>query len=297
MVVESVSAVATSTTVNLTIVKPVGLAVGDLMVATISFYSAGNTTNLLSIQTRSGWTQVVNRKPDTQLGHNIQYKIAESSDVAASAFSFIANISGSDGDQLVGQLIRASGQNTLNPKGVSSSYSNTGADSATFAANPTSYTPGADGALVVALMSGVWEVGGSFRTVSSPTLTSGATMTEGYDVGATDSSGGAVTSSAYGIQTTDAAITAYGATFTFATDDHHGEIVVFLPPVNQSGTNTLVETTTTTFTQAGTCDTIGGTNVLTEGTGVTLTQTGVGTSPTQWTNEAKPSTTWVNETK
>ena len=67
-------------------------------------------------------------------------------------------------------------------------------------------------------------------------------------------------------------------------------------PLAASGTNTLTEATAETFEGSGVANTAGS-NSLTETTAITFEQPGTGTSPTQWTNEAKPSTTWVNETK
>jgi hypothetical protein len=69
-----------------------------------------------------------------------------------------------------------------------------------------------------------------------------------------------------------------------------------LSPSAASGTNTLTEATAESFQASGVTNTSGNV-VLTEATAEALTQTGTGKAPTQWTNEAKPSTTWVNETK
>jgi len=69
-----------------------------------------------------------------------------------------------------------------------------------------------------------------------------------------------------------------------------------LSPLAASGTNTLTEATAESFQASGVANTSGNV-VLTQATAEALTQTGTGKAPTQWTNEAKPSTTWVNETK
>jgi hypothetical protein len=45
----------------------------------------------------------------------------------------------------------------------------------------------------------------------------------------------------------------------------------------------------------GTAD-ASGSNVLTEATVEALPQTGRGETPTQWSNESKPSTVWTNDT-
>jgi len=67
---------------SLVLTKPAGLAVGDLMVAVL-FRSDGNT-----FTTKSGWTLIHNIDPTSIPVTNVQYKFADSSDVAASDFEF-----------------------------------------------------------------------------------------------------------------------------------------------------------------------------------------------------------------
>jgi len=289
LVVESVSATATASSTTVTVTKPAGLVVGELIVAILSSYGTPNDNNG-SFNTLSGWSKAVGGNYGNEIGQSIQYKLAASGDVAASNFTFTHTNS----KDLVGKIIRVSGNNVLTG-GLAATDGQTGGNTgATFDGTLTAFTPPVDGALVIMQVGGS-DTSGSARTVGSYTV-AGTSFTEAYDESVSGSEyGGAA--AAYGIQGTAAEISTYKATFSIQPDDFFGQLAVFYPPVNASGSNTLAETTTTTFTQAGTCDTIGGTNVLTEGTGVTLTQTGVGTSPTQWTNEVKPSTTWVNETK
>jgi len=292
IVVESVSAVVSvSAAATVTITKPTGLAVGDLMIATLSAF-AGDGSGSGDINLKSVWTAASTTTFLPELANSIQYKIADSADVAASNFAFTKSTST---DNFSGQLIRASGHNTLNPLGFADTYVNDTAESATFAGTLDSYTPGSDGALVVIQVNGVWSTGSTARTVSDYT-TSGVTHTEGIDTYTSDGSGGAFVASAYGIQTTAAAITTYGATISTSTPDHYGQIAIFIPPVNASGTNTLVTTTSTTSTQSGTNDGIVG-NTLATATSEAFTQSGTGTSPTTWTNESKNTSTWANEEK
>lgn len=287
--VQSVSAVATvSSTDTVTITKPTGLAVGDLLVAVLAGY-AGDGSGVGDINIKSGWTDAETNKL-AETANSIQYKIADAADVAAANFSFTKTAAT---DSFVGQLIRASGQNTFSPLGSSQNYSNNTAESASFSGTMSSYTPGADGALVIIQVNGEWQAGGTIRTVSDYAATN-VSFTEGIDTGGSDGSGGATVASAYGIQSTNAALTGYTATFSTSTNDHYGQIVVFIPPVPASGSNDLATGTSTTFTQTGTADGIGG-NTLATATTTAFTQGGYGAAPTQWTNEDLPSTTWTNE--
>ena len=274
IVVETVSAVAAATSSNLTITKPTGVAVGELLVAVLFAANAdlgsiaGDNWAILA-----GWTEAQGGFIDagSRGAYSIQYKVATSAEVAASNFTF----SFSDSETLRGYIVRASGNIAVGePLG----------------AIATPYTPVPDGALVFTQFF-------TYSTSSMPGVISGytapgVTFVEGDQSTYGDGNPGARQASAYGIQTTAEEIDSFSAT-----GGGNGKITIFLPPVNASGSNTLATTTATAFAQAGTCDTIGGTNILAEATGVTLAQTGKGTTPTQWTNEAKPSTTWVNETK
>ena len=103
---------------------------------------------------------------------------------------------------------------------------------------------------------------------------------------------------AYATSTDTSAVTGYSVNYSEVglADISSGYAVGFtiLTSTDASGTNALVTTTTTMFSQTGTCDG-NSSNVLAEATGEAFAQSGRGTSPTQWANEAKPSTTWTNE--
>ena len=289
LVVESVSATATASSTTLTVTKPAGLVVGELIVAILSSFDTPNDNNG-SFNTLSGWTSAVGGNYGGEIGQSIQYKLAASGDVAASNFTFTHT----NTNNLVGKIIRVSGNNVLTG-GLAATDGQTGGNTgATFDGTITAFTPPVDGALVIMQVGGSAS-SGSFRTVGSYTV-AGTSFTEAYDVSISGSAyGGAA--AAYGIQGTAAEISTYKATFSIQPNDFFGQLAVFYPPVNASGTNTLVTTTSASFAQSGTCDTIGGTNVLTATDTTMFAQGGTGTSPIQWTNEAKPSTTWTNEAK
>ena len=105
--VQTISAVARAvTTTTLTITKPTGLIVGDLMVA----YMASNGTTSTRVWTiLSGWTSIVNKtdviNATQKVSHVAMYKIADSGDVAASDFTFTCSTS----DRLAGVIYRIDG--------------------------------------------------------------------------------------------------------------------------------------------------------------------------------------------
>ena len=156
------------------------------------------------------------------------------------------------------------------------------------------FTPETDGFLVFTHFVGVDSPVGP-STISDYTA-AGVSFTEGDDSYHGDGTPGLVQGSAYGIQATATAVSSFTATFSSTFDTQYKQIAFFAPPINAAGTNTLTTATSASFTQAGTADTIIG-NVLTETDTTVFAQNGKGTAPTQWTNETKPSTTWVNETK
>lgn len=291
IVVESVSATATaSATTNLTVTKPTGVAVGDLLVVMLATYAADGSGGGEVFNQLSGWTREIALDQGSDLAFTLQWKYADSGDVSASNYTFST---GATADQLLGRMIRCSGEAPLNALQHTNTYSNASANSATLSAS-TTHTPRVTGSLVVIFAGGTFTTGSTIRTFSGQVVNATA-LTEAFDDGGSDGSGGASVSAAYGIYSSVSEITSYGATINTSTPGHYGAIAVFTPPVNASGTNTLVTTTTTAFNQTGICDGIAG-NTLATATSQAFTQGGKGTAPTQWTNEPATTTTWTNET-
>lgn len=79
--IESTSTAVWTTGASLTITKPSGLSVGDLMVAAIGGVAEGNTTP-------SGWTKDASKAQGGNVETSVFSKIANSTDVAASNFTF-----------------------------------------------------------------------------------------------------------------------------------------------------------------------------------------------------------------
>jgi hypothetical protein len=106
--IESVQ-VATNAAANVTVTKPVDLAVSDLMVVHLSNYRASSTSSAIAVP--DGWTAITdNLQQDCDSGGasmNIRalYKIADAADVAASNFTFTS----AGASQFTGAIYRITG--------------------------------------------------------------------------------------------------------------------------------------------------------------------------------------------
>ena len=282
LVVESVSAVAGGSN-SVTITKPSGVAVGDLLVSVLSTIDSGGGTVTGSWVTLSGWTEATGGN-FTYASMSIQYRVATAADVSASNYTF----SHSDTEVTRGYIIRCSGNNTVD--GGLGLANKTGE---TYSA----YTPPEDGALVI-MQPGFRSTNVSTSAQVSAYTVAGVSFSEQFDLLQGDGTPASLIAAAHGIQTTSTEIATYNATFSVplgGVSSTYYQFAVFNPPIDATGTNTLATTTSEAFTQSGTCD-VTGTTVLTEATSEAFTQSGRGEAPTQWTNETKPSTTWTNET-
>ena len=290
MVVESVSAVATATSTTLTITKPTGVEVGDLLVAVLTSHDAEAGANDGTWSTLATWTSAIGALYGGNLfGMSIQYRVATSTDVSTSNYTF----SHSQNETLRGYMLRCSGNNVVDGGlAVAEGYTNIDANSATYNDAITSYTPPVDGALVIMQIGLISSptFGGSISAYTVPNVS----FTEAYDNYFGDGTPAGLVASAYGIQSTASEITSNQATIINAWDEHYGQFVVFNPPVPATGTNTLVTTTSEALAQTGTCDT-NGTNNLETTTSETFTQSGRGEAPQQWTEPTKSTDNWTNK--
>jgi hypothetical protein len=108
-------------------------------------------------------------------------------------------------------------------------------------------------------------------------------------------SGGAVT--AYATSTNTSTITAFsldGLSSNANSSWAYG-LYMICTPQSATGTNTLLSVSPANFSQNGVAGTTG-TNALLEVSPEFPTQSGRGTTPTQWSNDTKPTTNWSNET-
>ena len=288
IVVESTSTQGTSNNnANVIVTAPTGIQVGDLLVLSLVGLNVGGVAGT---PTASGWTNAttLNATVTSSTFYSIQYKVATSADTTATSYTFATT---GTARQIIAKILRVSGFAPSAVLGAASSKASTDTGTS-FSAAPTSYTPISDGAFILIQVGG--EVGSS--TTTSGYTIPGVTPIETIDEYASFSGFNAALASAYGIQTTADDVDAYTATFSQSTSNHRGQIAIFQAPKDVSVGNTLTTTTSTAFSQPVFAEATAQNN-LTTTTTETFTQTGIGTTPTQWTNETKPSTTWVNETK
>jgi len=267
---------ASSDTTALVITKPTGLAVGDTMLAGI--YHNDDDGGGGTVATPSGWTLLIN---EDNTGENLVVfsKEADSADVAASDFTFT---SGGTSYHLIGSIVRISEFGIIAGQ---SSELDTNNGSATIVA-PT-FTPTRANTLFVAFFTQS-RTGGEPSIVSIAMATDNPTWTQRAQTSFNDSTYDSI----LGVYTAPrTAMTATGnitATFNETAAGNIRTIGVLsissridgdVAPVTYANGYTLNPIDTDTYTEAF----------------VTDPTTETGDSPTNWQNETKPSTSWVNE--
>jgi len=282
-VIASSNTTAFASSVTSTVLtKPSGLAVGDLMIAVTVFIDAGTST---STTPPAGWsTEEQVAMPDNFRVMSIFSKIADSSDVSASNFTFSYSNSVLAG----GGIMRITGVATVGAH--EQDYE--GSTSTTSISYTAALTPSYTDQLVLMILGG-WEATGA-STMSGYTSTPSKTWTEVIDI--SSSLGGdpylAIASAEAGSLTQ---ITAYGATLSVAKLRKGGVLLLITPPQNATGSNAVFSVLPTFFSENGSAGTDGTNNLLTTVPNFP-TQSGIATAPTQWQNESNGSTSWTNET-
>jgi hypothetical protein len=263
IVVETVA--TTSLGGGTTITKPVGLVVGDLLLAVV----ADDQYNSNILVTPAGWTELFR---ETSGSNNyaevlVCYIVATSTETAASNFTF-TNATG-------GILYRISG---AVPSLISTG---TGAVSSSQS-------------LVIAIgLSG--DNDGDSATFSGYSVTGGASVsfTERFDstTGSLNTSLGV----ADGVYNSSSNITAFSVTAAGAPHDDNATFLIKIPASqNATATNALFQTSPDTFATL-TGSTQAPNNDFKEISPEFSTQSASATNPTQWVNDSLPTTNWTNE--
>ena len=306
LVVESTSFGTATTSDSVTVTKPAGVEVGDLLLAV--FQSKNNNA------TSTGFSSIYSAFYDGPGGVSdckvtVLAKIATSDDVSASNYTFTSdNVNDWMG---IVTMLRVSGWiSALSPNPILSSdfagYNPT--SNGTF--SRSSLTLNREGQnLLIMIGAGTALVSNEYLTWPSPapSVTSGGsnpTWTTINNSIVTVGTAGTSQQSlwvAYATTTETSDITAYQHTYVSSGSDGDqgaiGALLVINEPTDASGTNTLHSVSPTLF--SNTAVEVGGigTNALLEVSPTQFDQSGSATAPTQWTNETKGSTTWINETK
>jgi hypothetical protein len=252
------------------ITKPVGLVVGDLLLAIV----ADDSFNFNALAAPAGWTTLFRNNLETDDNYGevmVCYIVATATEVAASNFTFtnseggiLYRISGAApssmssgtgaviGAQNLLLLIGASADNDTDAA-TFSGYSVTGGESPAFTERFDSYNPA------------------GFRV----------------SLGVADT-----------VYNSTENITAYNVTITAVRDgvDDKNSYLVKIPAAQSvTGSNAVFQTSPVTFSPL-TGSTQNATSDFNEISPDFLIQSGRGTTQTQWSNDAKPSTDWSNET-
>jgi hypothetical protein len=282
-----------STTNQIVLTKPSGLAVGDLMVAHIvhrSSTSGGSRT----VDTPAGWTVIgseINVPDVNDYRIKIMYKLAEASDVAASDFTF--TISGGNFLQCAGGLWRIDG---VNPNTTIDAFDSDTAG----ATNSPSYSGGvdptyADSFLLFLTMTTATGSNPVASTSDYTLVTSNPSWTERYDLTNIVSSPLNM-SGAHAIRAQRTATGEYSSTITWGGTvvGSAAFLIVVRPLVSVTVTQVADEIAIT-----------GGTQVIKLGAKIVqaaanLVMTGgiqVIKRMASWVNTDKSSTTWTNQDK
>ena len=286
IVVESVASEGSFTLANpctVTITKPTGLAVGDLLVAVI--FNSSST----ACDTPSGWT-VIRKTNGTTRNIDTFYIVATSTETAASNFTFVATGSGSS--RMSGGLLRISGFAASTPVATSNGDA-TGITNDSTPSYPITVTPSYAESLLIFANFTFSASGNDVSTSAQAITTSNPSWTEAFDLFGGFIIGGAV---AYATRTE---ITATGnATCTLSKGDDSEDSIAQMIVINpiQNATAAVSALSITSALPAVTTQV--GINI----TASPLTVTSELKAPTpemlsEVRNQSKSSSSWTNETK
>ncbi len=286
-VVESSATTNFGTGTSVTITKPTGLAVDDLLVATIMYTASGGTN---SASAPAGWSTLETvDMTDSFRRLYVFYKVATSTETAASNFSFTTTGTCSLG----GGLMRISGLAAGNEIQTSEQdlYSSTSTTSISFTG---ALTPDYTDSLVLMVL-GAFESGQGSTTMSSYGSTPTKTWAEVYDFGNTDGQDAnlAVASATSGVTTE---ITAYSATLSASKSTHGGVLMIINAPQDETGNSTFFDAAPAFFANTASYDTNANSTFISTSPNFPLS-TGSEISKTQWTSDVKETSTWNQDTK
>lgn len=277
----SASKVHIGGTDTLTINKPTGTLEGDMLIAILGINGTAATNYALS-----GWTSLANANDGSNYGIKILWKIAGASEGASYGFT----IAGIANNGMVGAIICVSSDEFGGAGNITVSTDVNVSATTTHTFTP-GITPPSTNSLLIhgAFGRGLCTFSTYAITNNNPTWTE----REDLQINATDDS-------SLGVATaTPSAASATGDwTLTLSSSlEAVGFLLSVQESANATGTPAFVSSTQSAFpptaVEAGTTATLAFAGGSTQ-SAFTPTS-GKATSPTQWTNETKPSTTWTNE--
>lgn len=271
--VQSSATTAWASADSVVITKPTGVAVGDLLIAQI----AVDGGSARSITAPSGWTAITQVNQDVEIGVAVFWKIATSTEVSASNFTFTVN----SASFLAGGMVRITGHNPNVPIWTSAG------DDAANVQNPTftnTITPAVANSMLFMFIGGR-NTGGS-ALASYAIVTSNPTWTEQWDVNAGGTGYSMGMAYALRSQTTATGDSSVSAASASGASDW----ACLMLAVPESKDVTLSDTMTLTDTMKSdlTCN-ISDT--------MTLTDTVLAALGKQWRNLTKNVEDWINQDK
>jgi len=292
IVIESVATQSyTSPTGNdLTITKPTGLSVGDLMVSCLAHH--GNISNIgMNWATPSGWSLVNESRLNLALGDGfataVFYKVADSSDVSASDFTFSLT---SAQEYVGGCILRVSGIRSDTQFGDGDIDTESDTDNPSYI---VALAPAQDNILYIAMFAS-----GSVIYTSTDVTINGTnpTWTRQFSTAVTVDTPSQLEVFTAVDTSHETSITTLTPTETgsSAITDSQGYLSFFLGKTDVTGTLDFIEETDTAFNISGNAG-VKGTLDFIEETDDTFDIDGKVKQPTRWTNETKPTTVWTNE--
>lgn len=262
------TASASFTTGSVVITKPSGLAVGDLMIV------CSYVINGVHLTEPAGFN-IINSVSNTAVGR-LYYKFAESSDVAASNFTF----TNGGGGNAAAHMLAITGANTTNPASISATATGSSA-SATFS---LTVTPDENDSLLIFHVGAFVGSGASITSSGYSIVTSNPSWTESVDQNVNSSNSGQM-AVAYASRSAKTATGDASVTFTSGSA-FFGMMLVIRPQL----TSTISETLSTTETITPSIST-------TISDTVSLTETVTEQKGRRWRTDTKPSTTWRTNDK
>jgi len=261
--------------------KPSGLVIGDLMLLVLSTNRAATLP--------SGFTEIIGTAV-SMVSLNYSYKIATSADVAASDFTYTTATNAIT----CGMIYRLSGASeiTLNDSFLIEEGGGSGSPS-----EATSLTPLVTDTLLIMALS-TYDASNNVNT-SAYTVTGGTnpTWTERIDSGFYYGSGFTTLAVADGTYDSVTEITNIACTIDDTCYREIFGILVIHPKTNATGTNTLLENTNFIPAPSAQSGTNGTVTDLLVGTPTIQVPISNVDQPIVWTNEARVSTTWTNESQ
>lgn len=247
-------------TTTVTITKPTGLAVGDLMVSVCGAEQSGVT-----ITPPSGWDTIANQA-QTNGRCMISYKVADSSDVAASNFVFTSSIG-----KILGIIYRITGADATH---IQSTISGT-----------PSHNPYSNPAFVMVV--GCATDIATEHDFSAYSVSGGnsPTMTERIDNGVTGADAVSI-GVADGLYASLSTITGYSVTIGGSPDDKDTFLVTIPGVTNATGTAALHSADADFFAPTASSGTTG-THTLLSADADFFSTSGESVMPTVWTTVTK----------